>query len=292
MRLNYYISAIIASLVLVACTTDIDIKLDGVTPSLVVDGCVTTDTVAHTVFLKKTSDYFSNKAASAVSGATVTLSDGSTTITLTEDPSVKGAYKTPSNYYGVVNRTYTLTIANIDIDGDGVKETYKADCQIARRPLLEKISVEKTEIFNKDMWAVKVWGQDHVNEQDYYMGRLYKNNVCVSDSIQEWAVTNDEFVKDIYLNGTTYMYFSSDKKDEILHNNDRVGFEFSGITEDYKRFIDEATAEFWGRNPLFGGQPANIRTNIRLISPSGAATSPHGYFAAYSIARASVVYKE
>jgi hypothetical protein len=292
MRLNYYISAIISVLTLVACTTDIDIKLDGATPSLVVDGCVTTDTVAHKVFLKKTADYFSNKAASVVSGATVTLNDGTTTITLAEDPSVKGSYKTPSNYYGVVNRTYTLTITNIDIDGDGVKETYEANCQIASRPLLERISVEKTEIFNKDMWAVKVWGKSQANEKNYYMGKLYKNNVCVSDSIQEWGMSNDEFIKDTYLNGITYMYFSSDKKDEILHDNDLIEFEFSGVTEDYKRFVDEAAAEFWGRNPLFGGQPSNIRTNVRLISPSGVSTSPHGYFAAYSIARASVVYKE
>jgi hypothetical protein len=292
MRLNYYISAIIAALTLAACTTDIDIKLDGATPSLVVDGCVTTDTVAHTVLLKKTADYFSNKAASAVSGATVTLNDGTTTITLAEDPSVKGAYKTPSNYYGVANRTYKLTITNIDIDGDGVKETYEANCQIASRPLLERISVEKTEIFNKDMWAVKVWGKSQANEKNYYMGKLYKNNVCVSDSIQEWGMSNDEFIKDTYLNGITYMYFSSDKKDEILHDNDLIEFEFSGVTEDYKRFVDEAAAEFWGRNPLFGGQPSNIRTNVRLISPSGVSTSPHGFFAAYSIARASVVYKE
>ncbi len=292
MRLHYYISAIIAALVLVACTTDIDIKLDGVTPGLVVDGCVTTDTVAHTVFLKKTSDYFSNKAASAVSGATVTLNDGYTTITLTEDPTKKGAYKTPDNYYGVVNRTYTLTITNVDIDGDGVKETYTATSQIPRRPPLEKISVEKTQVFNKDMWAVKIWMQEPANEKNYYMGKLYKNDVCVTDSIQEFGVTNDEFFSGTYLNGTTYMYFSSKKKDEVVSNGDRVMLELSGITDDYKRFIDEASTEFWGRNPLFGGQPSNIRTNIRLVSPSGASTSPHGYFAAYSTIRASTIYKE
>jgi hypothetical protein len=292
MQLKYYISAIVAALILVACTTDIDIKLDGVKPALVVDGCVTTDTVAHTVYLKKTSDYFSNKAAAVVSGAKVTLNDGIATVTLTEDPSVKGAYKTPSDYYGVVGRTYTLTITDVDVDGDGTTETYTATSQIARRPLLEKISVEKSHIFSEDMWAVKIWMQEPATEKNYYMGRLYRNNVCVSDSIQEWGVTNDEFFSGTYLNGTTYMYFSSEKKDEILQSGDLITLEMSGITEDYKDFVDEASTEFWGRNPLFGGQPSNIRTNVKLVSPSGTSTTPHGYFAAYSTIRSSTVYKE
>lgn len=292
MQLKYIIPAIVTAIFLSACTTDININLGSVTPGLVVDGCVTTDTMAHTVYLTKTSDYFSDKAAAVVSGAKVTLSDGSSTITLTEDNANKGAYKTPSGYYGVVGRTYTLNISNVDVDGDGVSETYTASSTIQTRPPLEKINVEKTVLFNKDMWAVNIWVQEPANEKNYYMGRLYKNGVCVTDSIQEWGVTNDEFFSGVYLNNVTFMYFNSDKSDEILHNGDQVTFEINGITEDYMGFIKEADDEFKGHNPLFGGQPANIRTNISLVSPSGAATSPHGYFAAYSTARATTTYKE
>lgn len=292
MQFKFYILAFLTSCALVACTTDIDIHLDGVKTELVVEGAITTDTTSHVVYLKKTADYFSNKPADVVSGATVTVSDGTTQITLTEDPTHKGAYQTPSGYYGVVGKTYTLTISNVDVDGDGVSETYSASSVISTRPPLEKIAVEKTRIFNRDMWAVKIWMQEPVNEKNYYMGLTYRNNVCTTDSIQEVGKTSDEFFSDSYLNDETFMYFSSEKPDEILHDGDVVMLELCGITKDYLGFLNETEEEFRGRNPLFGGQPANIRTNIQQILPVGGKASPRGYFAAYSVSRATTTYKE
>jgi len=41
---------------------------------------------------------------------------------------------------------------------------------------------------------------------------------------------------------------------------------------------------------LFGGQPANIRTNIKQLMPVNSKTRPHGYFAAYPVSRANTIY--
>jgi hypothetical protein len=292
MQFKFYILAFLIGCALTACTTEIDIHLNVVSAELVVEGAITTDTTTHVVYLKKTADYFSNKSAEVVSGAKVTVSDGTTQITLVEDISHKGAYQTPSNYYGVVGKTYTLTVSNVDIDGDGVSETYSASSVISTKPPLEKIAVKKTKIFNKDMWAVKIWMQEPANEKNYYMGLTYKNNVCTTDSIQEVGKTSDEFFDGAYLKDETFMYFSSEKSDEILQNGDVIMFEICGITKDYFGFLKEAEEEFRGRNPLFGGQPANIRTNIKQVLPVGGKASPRGYFAAYSVSRAKTVYKE
>lgn len=289
MKLKYNIVALLVASTFTACTTDINIDLKDTTPELVVEGVITTDTMAHSIQLKKTSNYFSNKPADVISGATVTLNDGQNAITLVEDNLQKGSYRTPANYYGVAGRTYTLTIDNVDVNGDSVKERYVASCFINPPYHIDSIDIRKARLFQKDMWALKTWMQDPVGT-NYYLIRGYRNDKAVSDSIQEWGVTDDEFFDGKYLIDETFMYFSSDKKDEQLQKGDKVTLELCNITKDYMDYIKEAQDEFWGRNPLFGGQPANIRTNIKQILPVDGKAKPHGYFAAYSVSWARTVY--
>jgi hypothetical protein len=289
MKLKYNVLALLVATTFIACTTDINLDLKGTTPELVVEGVITTDTMAHSIQLKKTANYFSNQQADVVSGATVTLSDGQNMITLTEDNSKKGSYRTPVNYYGVVGRTYTLTIDNVDVNGDNVKERYAASCSINAPYRIDSIDVKKARLFQKDMWAVKTWMQDPAGS-NYYLIRGYRNDKLVSDSIQEWGVTDDEFFNGKYMIDETFIYFSADKKDEQLQQGDKVTLELCSITKDYMEYIQEAQDEFWGRNPLFGGQPANIRTNIKQLLPVDGNAKPHGYFAAYSVSWAKTVY--
>jgi hypothetical protein len=292
MRYNIILFAVIAAAILLnACTTDINLHLDSVAPQLVVDGTVTTDTMAHTVWLKKTSPYFSNAAAQPVSGAKVTLSDGNTTITLAEDSSNPGAYKTPAGYYGVAGRTYSIDISNVDIDADGTTEEYTASSTINKAPPVEKIDVVASRLFSRDVWEVKLWMQDDPAVANYYLARIYRNSVCVSDSINEWGITDDEFFNGVYLKNETIMFFSSEKKDEQLESGDAVMLELCGITQDYMNFISEVKEEYRGRNPLFGGQPANIRTNVVQLRPNGVPNAAHGYFAAYSVTRSRTIYR-
>ena len=290
MKINKILAGIILAILFSSCTTDITLNLDGATPELVVEGVITTDTMAHSIHLKKTSHYFSNLPAEAISGATVSLSDGLTTITLLEAELNKGIYRTPSNYYGVEGRTYTLTIDNVDVNIDGVNERYSASCPMSRIIPIDSIEVKKERLFQNDMWAIKAWFQDPAGESNYYLVRNYKNDSSVSDSIQEWGITDNEFFKGKYLMGETMMYFSSTKKDEKLQTGDKVTLELCSITKDYMGYIKEAQEEFMGRNPLFGGQPANIRTNIKQLLPLKGKAIPHGYFAAYSVFRANTIY--
>jgi len=290
MKFNYIIAGLLLATLFTACTTDITIDLKGTTPELVVEGAITTDTMAHNISLKKTSAYFSNLPAEVITGAIVTLSDGVSTITLAEEDQKKGNYQTPANYYGVAGRTYTLTIDNVDVNADGVKESYTASCPINRTVTVDSIEVKKERLFQTDMWALKASFQDPAGESNYYLVRNYRNNVSVSDSIQEWGITGDEFFNGKYLISETMMYFSSTKKDEVLLKGDTVTLELCAITKDYMEYIQEAQDEFRGRNPLFGGQPANIRTNIKQLLPVNGSGNPHGYFAAYSVSWTNKVY--
>jgi len=291
MKLTYIVAGLLITALFTACTTDITLDLKGTSPELVVEGAITTDTMAHSISLKKTSNYFSNLPAEAISGATVALSDGINSITLAENELKKGYYQTPANYYGIAGRTYTLTIDNVDVNGDGIKEQYTASSPLSTIIRIDSIEVSKERLFQQNMWAIKAWLQDPATETNYYLLRDYKNNVSVSDSIQEWGITNDEFFNGKYLNGETMMYLASGKKEEKVKQGDQITLELCAITKDYMGYIREAQEEFMGRNPLFGGQPANIRTNIKQLLPVNGKANPHGYFAAYPVSRAKTVYK-
>lgn len=279
------------ALMLASCTTDIDLKLDGTSPMLVVDGVITTDTMAHSVYLQRTTDYFSNTAVPGISGATVALTDGLTTITLTESTQKKGLYLTPDTYYGVPGRTYTLHISGVDVDSDGVKEQYQAASQMQKVPMIDNVSLEEKELFGNKMWALKASFQEPGNEQNNYLMRNYHNGKLVSDTITEWGVTNDEFFNGVYLNNATMMYYSSTKNDENIAKGDTVMLEICGITKEYLNYIDQVVTEYRGHNPMFGGQPANILTNVKQLSPTvETSKGPRGYFAAYAVRRKSMGY--
>ena len=290
MKLTYRLAGLLLITLFTGCTTDINLDLKGTSPELVVEGNITTDTMAHIISLKKTSTYFSNLAAQSVSGATVTLSDGLNSIILAEGESKKGEYLTPANYFGVVGRTYTLTIDNVDVNADGVKEQYTASCHMNTQIPIDSIKIMKERLFQQDMWAVKAWFQDPAGENNYYLIRNYRNDISVSDSIQEWGVTDDVFFNGKYILGETMIYYAAQKESEKLKLGDKATLELCAITKDYMEYIGEAQEEYMGRNPLFGGQPANIRTNIKQLLPVNSKTKPHGYFAAYPVSRASLIY--
>lgn len=290
--LQYILLTTLIACGVVACTTDIDLKLEGTAPMLVVDGCITTDTLAHGIFLQRTTDYFANSPVPGVAGATVTLSDGVRTITLAESTLKPGLYQTPADYYGLSGRTYTLHITGVDVNVDGVKEEYEASSVLNDVPVPDDVTLEEVRLFGRQMWALKSSFQDPKGVKNYYLFRNYLNGKCVSDTINEWGITADEFFDGSYLKDETIMYYSSTKTDEKVVAGDTATLELCGITEGYLNFINDVVKEYRGRNPMFGGQPANIRTNIRQLSPSVTTSkAPRGYFAAYSVRRMSVVYK-
>ncbi|WP_243348615.1 DUF4249 domain-containing protein [Parabacteroides sp. FAFU027] len=291
---SIYSLLLVGIALLTSCTEEIKIILGSTDPELVVEGAITTDTLAHIITLKRTAYYFSNQQAGCVTGATVTLSDGTNEIILTEDPLQKGNYLTPANYYGVAGHTYTLNISNVDINNDSTKEIYTSSCYLNNVPRIDSMSVEKKQVFYQNAFAVRISMQDPANETNYYLFRNWKNGICLSDSIDEWGITDDQFFNGKYLKNESVMYlFPKEKPDENVTPGDTIKVEMCGITKDYLSYINEVVDEYRGRNPLFGGQPANIRTNIKRAFPlSQDGKGARGYFAAYSVAWKQTIYKE
>lgn len=259
-----------------SCTEKIDLDLDDTYARLVVEGTVTTDAKAHTIVLTTTTSYFYNQQTPRVSGATVKINDGYTDITLTENPTKPGFYETDPSYQGVVGRIYKLSIELAsEINGH---KNYDAECMLNNVAPLDSIRVELNDDYDElNYWDVQCYALDPANRVDFYMFNVYKNNILMSDTLDEIFLTDDELFNGNYTNGIGAQNLEEDDA-EI---GDTITLEMCGITKEYLEFLYELQTETGFSIPLFSGPPANISSNI---SNGGL-----GFFAAYSVSRASTI---
>jgi hypothetical protein len=274
----------IACISLYSCTEKMPLDLGSTYTRLIVDGIITSDTTSHYVRLAKSADYFYNKQLEPISNAIVKISSGDDTIMLTESSEKPGWYYTSSDFYGIAGNEYHLTINNVDIDGNHMPETYTASCML--RPVAKPDSIKITASNNSFVdYNIKYYGQEPANSKDFYLFKCRRNGKMLTDTLTETYPSDDEFYNGLNLkNITVYNLFKS-KKDEDIQPGDTITLEISNITKEYNQFLIDLQFESHGSDP-FGGQPANLSTNI---SDSKRAM---GFFAAYSIKRASYIVKK
>lgn len=271
------LSVLSLSILAISCVERINLKLDTGTERLVVDGSMSTDTIAHTVRLTKSTGYFYNEPAPPVTGAQVSISDGAEVWDLKEDS--PGVYRTDSSVFGVAGVTYTLDIKLAAPVGGYIN--YSASSKLFPVTHLDSVSVaHHPDWGDKGVWEVKCFVQDPPSK-DYYRFLISKNGKMVTDTLYEWFVTDDRLFNGNYIYGAPIAYLRGDKPDEVLKAGDTVKVEMNSITKEYFSFISDAQSEIRGTIPLFSGPPANVIGNIT----NGAI----GFFASYSVSRASVV---
>jgi len=272
---------------IISCTEEISMPLDSTYARLVVDGSITTDTMKHKVRLTKSGDALYKKPVQVISNATVTISDGTNEFTLHEDLQNKGTYETDATVFGLPGKIYTLLISNVDIDGDNVFEEYTAQSYLKKENPIDSIQIEYDDrIPDYSGWFVKLYGREIGGGRNFYLMKAYKNDVLLTDSTYEFNNMSDNtgFMGGYYDGFPVYL-LQKNKKDEIVHIGDTITLEMNGISEEYFSFISDYIQEYYPKIPIFSGPSANISTNIE---PKDKAV---GFFAAYSIARCSKVYK-
>ncbi len=280
MKTIHYIIVVISILSLSACTEIVDIELEEAGESkLVVFAEITDVPTQHAVYLSKSTSYFYNDESPAVSNAVVSINDGFETIQLTEDFNEPGTYLTPENYAGVTGRTYQLLIENVDIDDNGKTELYTAETEMKPTPPIEDVEVEYNDSWNG--WEVKIYTSDPRETDDFYLFKVYKNDVLYTDTISNYWTTDDRFFNGNIINGARVQYFDEDR-DEIVDSGDKVTLEMAGITEEYFNFINETIEEVSDNIPMFSGPAANVTGNIS----NGAL----GFFAVINLEQNSCIY--
>lgn len=266
-------------LILTNCTEKIDIELDDTYTRLVVDGVITSDTMAHRVRLTKTTSYYYNQPSPAVSGAVVTISDGiNPKLILHETEQGSGIYETEPDVFGIHGRTYTL---NIELDNEVGEHThYTAECKMNPVAPLDSIKLEYREFHFGNFWEIKCYAWDPVTT-DFYMFNVYKNGILITDTIDEVMAVDDRLFNGKFTNGIGAAWLDEEKEDEKVYPGDTIVLQMCSITEEYVNFIWEIQEETGYSMPLFSGPPANISSNIN----NGAL----GFFVAYSVSYAGTV---
>ncbi len=285
MKAIKYISYTIVAIILASCTERMSIELDSVPPKIVVYGSITTDTMAHKIRITQSADYFSNTAPQTISGATLSITDGVNVFPLTESLTEPGNYYTQPDVYGELGKTYTFTAENVTMVGDDEVYDLKAESAIPsldadyQTKYLDSINV----LYNTQWegWYVNGWANEPEDQKNFYMFKVYINDVLYTDSLNNIEVTDDKLINGSSTNGAS-LYFIEDP--DTLKPGYKVTLELSIIPEDYFRFISEIQTSSQPQIPLFSAPPANARTNLN----NGAI----GYFSAYALIRSSYIVKQ
>lgn len=271
--------AIAVIFIFTSCTEKIDIDLGTTYTRFVVDGVITTDTMAHFVKLTKSIDYYSETDVPGVSNATVTIYDGFETVLLEESDSVAGLYLTPEDYFGVPERTYQLNIELQEaING---QTSYSASSKLNPVAPVDSIKVVYKEEW--EAWELQLFATDPL-AVNFYMFDVYKNGKLLTDTIDEVGISDDKYFNGNFTYGAAVYYFIKDNPEEELFEGDTIRLRMAGITSEYYTFVVDLMNEtFEFRNPLFSGPPANISTNI--------SNGGMGFFTAYAVTYGEVVYQ-
>jgi hypothetical protein len=280
---NIFILLFITSLLgLNSCTEKIEVELDETYTRLIVEGNLTTDTMAHKFILSKTSDYFSNQSAPKVSGASVQITDDMGNQVMLEETE-EGIYKTPVDFFGQVNHQYNL---RIDLQEEiGGFTSYQGSSIIPSVNPIDSIGMEFNSRFGEDgFWIVKLYATDPGGIENYYQFNVFRNGVLMTDSLDKVSFVDDKLFDGNFTFGIGVSYFNNSYENEQFKIGDTVRLQMGGITKEHFTFmanVDEATSY---QNPLFGGPPANPIGNI----DNGA----FGYFAAYSTTYSSIILSQ
>ncbi len=276
---KYILKILMLTFVVCSCTEPMDLDLDSTYSRLVVEGAFTTDTGVHRIRLSTTTDFYYSTKPPAVSGARVTISDGSEELSLVENPSGSGIYETQDGVYGQVGKTYQLHIELLQELGG--HKFYSASCLL--RPTVEPDSVQimYQPTWGQGFWEIKLYAQDPPT-QDYYKFLTYVNNTLITDTLYEVFVVDDRFFNGRYTNGVGAGFLNSEIDDNRLNPGDTVTLMMTNMTDEYFHFILTARIESGFNTPLFSGPPANVKSNVN----NGAI----GFFAAYQPRYVSRVY--
>lgn len=285
MRLN--IKQILFALVglgtLVSCTETIDnFELGSSDGYVIIEGSITNELKQHEVRITRSVGYLSADTVTDVADAAVSISDdkGNTyPLTYTQ----RGVYKT-AMIQGEIGATYTLE-ANLG------GEIYTGVEVIKRVPPIDSIYYSsqkgghlkiqsgrpgtKEPDTDKDHLHILIYTSEPAGKGDYYYWNVYLNNKMLTDTLGQTLYVDDQFV-----DGTDFLVFEYDERDEYnaIHAEvgDTVRIETRAITKGYYDHIFGVLLETSFSGSPFGGEPANIKNNL--------SNGAMGYFSAEAVA--------
>ena len=264
---KYILTAILIliTLIIISCADEeIAWEVEETTEMLVVEGSFTSEKKKQRITLSKTADYFLNERTPRLSGAEVSVTDGSNTYNFEELEEKKGVYESVRKVAGRAGHTYTL---NIHLQEPVNNKThYQASEQMIEGMDLESMEALLyrnpfyQEEFSTDSLVlfVALYGHDPGNIDNLYMVDLYRNGELLQDTVDEKEIFSDseQLDNDGYIHNFTFF--------EGFQPGDTVAVRISTVSKSYQQFIEGIlNIANQSGNPFdLSGPPANAIGNI------------------------------
>ncbi len=286
MKKNLYILTFLA---LASCTAPIDINTRNAEPKLAIYSAIDDSIRLQRVYVSVSSPYFSSDTAQAVLAADVSVERSDGTMYPFSFVDSLAAYVSQSEFGAEAGYQYTLSV-NTDFDEDGIIEEYFATSNTLDARSLDSIRVLPTPIMGNILHYM-IWLQlTDPPEPNFYLIYVSQNGKLRGGTLTRVQNYRDDYP--IYFNGQTFdgvllEVFESQQSIEAMFGNDpppnsyyfssgdTICVQMAHIEKGYLEFIEQCQQSTYGSNPMMGGQPSNITTNL-----SGGAI---GYFATYCL---------
>jgi hypothetical protein len=293
--MNRFFSLILICILLVAaffsCTAPVDINTRDSEPVIVIYGCLTDEDKYQHIRITGSSPYFDDKENTVVSDASVQITDSEGN-TYPLEYGNKGYYISPVKFSARPGVTYHLMV-DVDFDKDGINEVYEAVTTIPPMLATDSAAIRPIDIMGYRHFALNIYAQDPPETDNYYLFKFFINDSISNDKVSKFIITDNEFFKGQYMKGVTIYYFEDAMDENVVEKNededdtymvfpgDRIRLQTLNIEKGYYKFIEQSISEMHGENPMFGGPPSNITTNIS----NGAV----GFFTGYCIHETNTV---
>jgi hypothetical protein len=265
---HFHIKIILAVLLLalafVSCQRVIDVDISSASPKLVIEANLTDVTGNQTVIISRTVAYNNTNVFPAVSGAVVTITEGSSgKIYKLPESSTPGTYAV-ANYKGKALNAY---IVNVTVEA----KTYTAGAIMPFPVNLDSLTLSLQSFGNDQVKTVSVNYHDPANLPNQYRYVMYVNGVQVKRIFTE----SDNLTDGRAVSTSLY------QRDIELKKGDKVDVEMQCIDANMYNYWNNLSNQ-GGNSPQDSATPANPPSNFNNDNVLG-------YFSVHTVQRKSLI---
>lgn len=281
MKQYLYKIIVFIALISVSCTDVVDVDVPEAAPRLVVEASIDweKETQGNEQFIKlsMSTPFFDNLTNTAVSGASVIITNTTTNEVFEFSDQGEGIYST-SNFLPVLNQSYTL-----EINYQG--ETYIAEETMTPVVDVDEISQARTGGFDDEALEVSLFFNDPPNEENFYFFRFEEEG----DLLPELLAIPDEFTDGNRMN----VFFEKESDDDIgtaeFESGDVAFIKFYGVSKQYFNYLDILIEQYENAQNPFGTVPARLKGNV--VNSTNPDNYAFGYFRLVQVINVTYVFQ-
>ncbi|MDR0413932.1 MAG: DUF4249 domain-containing protein [Prevotellaceae bacterium] len=269
MRANSFFFFFAAATLAGSCVERVTIDTNSQNSKLIVIAMLTSDTMQQVVTITRSTNFFGGDTCPSVPDAKVWINNEQLTLL----DAGKGVYATEKSFFVVPGNHYRLRVL-YDIDGDGVEEEFWAEDVVPRSmwalgTQVTPINMEGDTSKYAPPFIVSALIQRESTDDDHVRITHLYNGRPVSENLSQYAVFSVPygFGNIIPAPGISRItrgdFFLDDMTDTVYCCPfDTLTIRVNSINEAMARYVLSAQREINGSNPMFGGAPANVESNI------------------------------